>query len=77
MTIPHGVISIGEWAFCDCNLTSINIPKSVKKIGDDAFYWSGLSEINYESTKADWLRIGKKIGVGRSCKIVCTDGIIE
>lgn len=38
ITIPNGVISIGEFAFSDCtSLTSITIPDSVTSIGDKAF----------------------------------------
>ncbi len=36
--IPNSVISIGAWAFEDCeNLTSVTIPESVTSIGEDAF----------------------------------------
>lgn len=38
-TIPHGVTSIGKWAFKNCgNLTSVFIPNSVTSIGEWAFY---------------------------------------
>ena len=38
ITIPDGVISIGNFAFSGCNeLTSITIPDSVTSIGDSAF----------------------------------------
>ena len=37
-TIPDGVDSIGDGAFCGCeSLTSITIPQGVKRIGDSAF----------------------------------------
>jgi hypothetical protein len=38
-TIPAGVTTIGNWAFCWCvSLTSVNIPVGVTSIGDRAFY---------------------------------------
>lgn len=38
VTIPDGVTSIGDFAFCDCGkLTSVNIPDSVTSIGGYAF----------------------------------------
>ena len=35
-TIEDGVEEIGNGAFADCQITSVKIPDSVKKIGDDA-----------------------------------------
>lgn len=37
MTIGNSVISIGDWAFRYCNISSITIPKSVTSIGEYAF----------------------------------------
>ncbi len=38
VTIPNGVTSIGDYAFCECSsLTSITIPNSVATIGKEAF----------------------------------------
>ena len=39
VTIPEGVQSIGDWAFCDCSsLSSLTLPSSLQSIGDYAFY---------------------------------------
>ena len=35
--IPEGVKSIGDWAFCNCDIVSLTIPASVIKIGQYAF----------------------------------------
>ena len=38
VTIPEGVQSIGDYAFCDCSsLTSLTLPSSLQSIGDSAF----------------------------------------
>jgi len=51
--IPDSVTEIGEWAFSFCKgLTSIIIPNSVKKIGYNAFIYTGLTSVNIpESVK--------------------------
>ena len=47
-TIPNGVTSIGEFAFCNCNgLRSITIPSSVTSIGNYAF-----QNINFNSVQS-------------------------
>lgn len=47
VTIPDGVVSIGESAFAGCPLTSITLPESVQSIGERAFYdCSALSDIH-------------------------------
>jgi len=44
-TIPAGVISIGDLAFIDCQMTSVTIPNSVTSIGIWAFRNNKLSSI--------------------------------
>ena len=44
--IPNSVMSIGDWAFGWCGLTSVTIPNSVTSIGGSAFYGcSGLTSV--------------------------------
>ncbi|MDY4675695.1 MAG: leucine-rich repeat domain-containing protein [Candidatus Borkfalkiaceae bacterium] len=59
VTIPNGVTSIGNIAFCVCReLTSITIPSSVTSIGDQAFDECGkLKTIYYASNKEQWSNI--------------------
>ena len=39
VTIPNGVTEIGDYAFCDSDITSVTIPDSVTTIGYEAFYY--------------------------------------
>ena len=55
ITIPYGVTSIGEWAFCNCSsLESITLPDSVTSIGKSAF--SGCSSL--QSIHLHWRDLG-------------------
>ncbi len=79
IVILSGLTSVEDNAFYDCaNLTRITIPKSVKKIGLNAFGNCGkLTSITYEGKKSEWLnissRIGSKSDSGKTT-IICSDG---
>lgn len=48
VVIPHGISSIGEYAFSECEFTSIVIPNGVKTIGEGAFYYcTSLEKIEF------------------------------
>ena len=50
ITLPEGLIQIGDQAFKDCkNLTQINLPKSLKFIGNEAFFNCELLNIEIPS----------------------------
>ena len=65
VTIPEGVQSIGNSAFCDCSsLTSLTLPSSLQSIGDCAFdYCSSLRSLTLPSSLQS---IGKEAFYG--CK---------
>ena len=49
VSLPLGLEIIGNNAFSDCNITAINLKKSLTYIGDSAFQrCSNLTEINFE-----------------------------
>ena len=55
VTISSGVTGIGGYAFYDCgSLTEICIPASVTDIGDAAFWNTGLTDVRYGGTQAQW-----------------------
>lgn len=83
------ITHLEEGAFAECkSLSSIIIPKSVISIGINAFTESGLNEIHYLGTTADWKKIefkDKKLFLGymvkptplKMCTVYCTDGKIK
>ena len=52
VTIPEGVQSIGDYAFCDCSsLTSLTLPSSLQSIGGGAFFGcNSLSSLTLPSS---------------------------
>ena len=55
VSLPNSLVSIGLSAFGYCSaLTSITIPGSVTSIGDYAFQYSGLTDLYFTGTRAQW-----------------------
>ena len=81
ITIPEGITTIGDNAFCNCNfLTSITIPNSVTSIGYGAFSdtWE-LTSITFEGTIAQWnaITFDEDWDMGLMIEIICSDGTIS
>ena len=58
VVLSEGLTSIGTSAFANCNMTSITIPKSVKSIGEYAFYeLIDLTDMYYTGNGNDWAKI--------------------
>ena len=53
--VEEGVTSIGDYAFMTESIQTVDIPKSVTRIGTGAFwYCPDLTAVNYYSTSDDW-----------------------
>lgn len=78
VTFQQGVSYIADNLFRDSLVARITIPRTVRSIGDYAFYGCGLGEVIYEGTEAQWGRVSR----GYRCfpsgtLIICTDGAVE
>jgi N-acetylmuramoyl-L-alanine amidase len=62
--IGNGVTAIGNYSFYhNSSLTKISIPKTITKIGSNAFDGcSALAEVKFYGTKSDWNKITKGSG---------------
>lgn len=57
ITIPEGVATIGNQAFCGDSLASITIPSSVDSIGENAFSGCTITAVSYSGTINQWCNI--------------------
>ena len=58
-TVPQGVTSVAKYAFCDSNLSRLELPASLIQIGASAFdhYDSKLTDIYYAGSEEQWSQI--------------------
>ena len=54
-TLPESVVSIGDWAFLECeDITSITIPQHIKSIGYGAYHsCTGVTSITFPANQPD------------------------
>lgn len=56
--LPSSVRNIGNNAFASCkSLTEIKLPASIQSLGDNVFRGTGITDIYYEGSKADWEKV--------------------
>ena len=48
VSIPEGVTAIGDRAFSEATVRTVHIPASVRRIGNEAFYGSGLEAVTFQ-----------------------------
>lgn len=61
ITLPEGLTTVGDVAFCAAGLTNITIPKSLKKVGQTAFWSSptAIQTVTYTGTLDQWEALTK------------------
>ena len=79
VNLPGNLLYISAEAFIHTELSMIEIPKSVLKIGKSAFEWYGEKNIVYNGTIKEWVAITDnswRSHVTGNYKILCSDGEI-
>lgn len=77
IVLPDTVTFIGTYAFKECyDLTTVNLPSSLKEMENDPFMATDISEMIYNGTKAQWETIIKEES-GTSAIVHCTDGDVD
>lgn len=68
VSLPNSLVSIGLSAFGYCSaLTSITIPSSVTNIDDYAFQYSGLTDLYFTGTRAQWNSVSLGLNIFFHC----------
>ena len=63
LSLPDGITSIGDYAFCYCKITSLTIPESITSIGRNAFlYCSSLTTVNFNAINCTNMSVGGILG---------------
>ena len=48
VTVPDGVTSIGEYAFAYCNITRLELPAQLERIGENAFLYGHIETVTVD-----------------------------
>ena len=77
VSLPEGLLSIGNSAFYFCNLRNFVLPISLTSIGTDVFSRCDLTEIQYAGTSADWLNVsGCNQEDFQNISLHCSDSVL-
>lgn len=77
LIVGEGVREICEKAFWGCPLEELELPRSLKKIGPQAFGRIRTNFVRFSGSIDDWLEITRTSGFdifGRNVILQCTDG---
>ena len=78
--LPEGVTNINYQAFRGCSLlTEVYLPSTIKKIGQNAFYYSSMADIYFAGTTTQWNSVSLHSTWRSSTKIkniICSDGTV-
>jgi len=72
MTLPEGLVSLGNNAFSNSNITALHLPASLREIG----FWDGADELRYNpiGTQCRYLQ---EITASENSSVLCArDGVL-
>lgn len=77
LIVGEGIREIGEKACYDCPIEELELPRSLTKIGAQAFFGIRTKFVKYSGTIDDWFEVIRNSGFdifGHNVILQCTDG---